>query len=85
MTVYDSTKKPNAFFLHGSKQKDSVAACLCTVALLIRTSWPPISLMTRACHAHALGSVTKRLLGIPVESPYECKTRGEGTPWAVRG
>jgi hypothetical protein len=60
-TVYDSTKKPNAFFLHGSKQKDSVAACLCTVALLIRTSWPPISLMTRACHAHALSSLSTML------------------------
>src|SRR5215813_2603491 len=28
-------------------------------------------------HPTGLGSVTKRLLCIPVESPYECKTRGE--------
>src|SRR5215216_1626745 len=58
VTVYDSTNKPNVFFLHGSRQKDSVAACLCTVALLVRTSWSPVSLMTRACYVHALSSLS---------------------------
>ena len=56
VTVYESTKKPNAFFLHGSRHKDSVAACLCTVALVVRADWSPVSLMTRARHVHALSS-----------------------------
>ena len=30
------------------------------------------------------GSVTKRVLCIPVERTEECKTRGEGAPGAVR-
>jgi hypothetical protein len=49
VTVYESTKKPNESFLHGSRQKDSVAANLYTVALLGRTGWSPVSLMA---HAH---------------------------------
>jgi hypothetical protein len=56
VTVYESTKRPNAFFLHGSRHKDSMAACLCTVALVVRTGWSPVSLMTRARHVHALSS-----------------------------
>jgi hypothetical protein len=30
------------------------------------------------------GSVTQRLMCLPVESTEECKTRGEGAPWAAR-
>jgi hypothetical protein len=30
------------------------------------------------------GSVTQRLMCLPVESTSECKTRGEGAPWAAR-
>jgi hypothetical protein len=33
-----------------------MAACLCTVALVVRTGWSPVSLMTRARHVHALSS-----------------------------
>jgi hypothetical protein len=58
-TVYESIKKPNASFLHGSSQKDSVAARLCTVALLGRTGWSPVSLMIRARHMHALESPSR--------------------------
>ena len=34
---------------------------------------------------HAHGSVTKRLLGIAVESTYACQTRGEGARGGTRG
>src|SRR5262245_32034534 len=39
--MYESTKKPNTFLLHGSRQEDSVAACLRTAALVVRTDWSP--------------------------------------------
>ena len=54
-TVYESIKKPNASFLHGSRQKDSVAARLCTVALLVRTGWSPVSLMA---HGHPFAALS---------------------------
>jgi hypothetical protein len=54
--MHESTEKPHTFLLHGSRQKDSVAACLCTAALVVRTGWSPVSLMTRARHIHALSS-----------------------------
>jgi hypothetical protein len=56
--AYESTKKPHALFLHGARQKDSVAASLCTVALRVRTGWSPVSLMIRARHGHALSNLS---------------------------
>ena len=35
--MYENPEKPNASFLHGSRQKDSVAAILATVTLVVKT------------------------------------------------
>jgi hypothetical protein len=43
VTVYESTEPPNASFLLGSRQQDVVTASRCTVTLVVRTSWPPVS------------------------------------------
>ena len=56
VTVYESTEPPNTSFLYDPRQKDFVAASLCTVTLWVRTGESPVSLMTRPHHVHALSS-----------------------------
>jgi len=63
----------------------------CILATATKTGEPHMSfrgsmmVLDDASLAYWDGSVTKRLLCIPVESTYACKTRGEVALWVTRG